>query len=293
MYIKLIVSIPFLLLATGCTYFDQTNEESIEPETEMIESPNEENRENGNLKTEIKESEEHVTEEEQELRRVIDSLPEESSSEDSSLILVNNWNELPDDYEVDLIEVEQDKLINSQIEEAYLSWNQAAREAGYNLFFASGYRSVERQERNYNYSINRFIDEGYSREEAVDKTQDYIAIPNHSEHHTGLAVDIVDQEWIAQGRGLEPEYDTQSSQQWLMETKTDFGFVLRYPEGKEEITGIQYEPWHFRYVGVENAEFMAENNLVLEEYIELLETREMRETRETKETKEAGDSEDS
>ena len=78
---------------------------------------------------------------------------------------------------------------------------------------------------------------------------------------------------MAQGRSLEEEYETQESQHFLEDTMTEFGFILRYPEDKEEITGIGYEPWHFRYVGRENAEFMVGNNLALEEYIELLNKR--------------------
>ena len=87
-------------------------------------------------------------------------------------------------------------------------------------------------------------------------------------------MDIVDEEWIVAGNGLMPEYDTQESQQWMVDTMADFGFILRYPESKEDVTGIQYESWHFRYVGEENAQFIIEHDLVLEEYIELLQLRE-------------------
>jgi D-alanyl-D-alanine carboxypeptidase len=142
------------------------------------------------------------------------------------------------------------------------------------LFFASGYRSVERQTNNYENRIQGYVNDGYTEEEARELTEEYIAVPGYSEHHTGLALDIVDQEWIAQGNSLSPDYDTQESQQWLVETMADYGFILRYPEGKEEITGINYESWHFRYVGVENAQFMVEHELVLEEYMELLHERE-------------------
>ena len=140
------------------------------------------------------------------------------------------------------------------------------------------YRTIkERGEDEILINKSRFI--GYSlpinsEEEALDRTKDYLTEPGHSEHHTGLALDIVDEEWIVAGNGLIPEYDTQASQQWMMETMTDYGFILRYPAKKEEITDIQYESWHFRYVGEENAHYIVEHDLVLEEYIERLEMRE-------------------
>src|SRR5699024_1120015 len=118
------------------------------------------------------------------------------------------------------------------------------------------------------------IDSGMSEEEANKKAKEYLTEPGHSEHHTGLALDIVDEAWIVAGNDLEPEYAEEPSQHWLEETMTNNGFILRYPEGKEEVTGILYEPWHFRYVGVENAKFIVENKLALEEFVELLSLRE-------------------
>lgn len=197
-------------------------------------------------------------------------LPENVSADDWNLILVGPTDPLPESFEPSLVEVDNEQRIDARIEEAWYAWRDAAEEAGHNLFFASGYRSVERQKNNFNNSVQGYINEGYSEDEATKKTKEYITEPGHSEHHTGLALDIVDQEWIAAGHGLDPEYDTQASQQWLIETMTDFGFVLRYPKDKEDITNILYESWHFRYVGEENAKFMVENDLTLEEYHELL-----------------------
>lgn len=228
--------------------------------------------EEGNEATDEPENE--LTPQEEEHQALIDALPEETHTDDWNIILVNNWNPLPEDFEVELEEVDNEQFIDERIVDAWNEWRDAANEAGHQLFFASGYRSVERQTANYENSIQRYLNDGYSEEEAIELTEEYIAVPNHSEHHTGLALDIVDQEWIAEGNGLIPEYDTQDSQHWLIETMTDYGFILRYPKGKEEITGINYESWHFRYVGVENAQFMEENDLVLEEFYELLEERE-------------------
>jgi D-alanyl-D-alanine carboxypeptidase len=85
-----------------------------------------------------------------------------------------------------------------------------------------------------------------------------------------LAVDIVDSNWLETGKGLIPEYDTQPSQHWLIDNMTDYGFILRFPKGKEAETGIEYESWHFRYVGTENAKYLEKYDLSLEEYIQLL-----------------------
>lgn len=211
-----------------------------------------------------------LTEEE----KLVQSLPKDSSLEDWNLLLVGPQYALPETFEPRLVEVDNEQFIDERIEEAWYSWKEAALEAGHRLFFASGYRSIEHQRVNFNNTYESYLNEGYSKEEALDRTKDYLTEPGHSEHHTGLALDIVDEEWIVAGNGLLPEYDTQASQQWLVETMADYGFILRYPAQKEEITDIQYESWHFRFVGEENAQYIVEHDLVLEEYIDLLKLRE-------------------
>lgn len=209
-------------------------------------------------------------EEPTEQERMIEDLPESANLDEWNLILVNPWQALPEDFTPNLVEVDNEQRIDARIEEAWYNWKQAALEAGHRLFFASGYRSIELQEANFNRTVQENINAGLSEQESVNKAKEYLTEPGHSEHHTGLALDIVDEEWIVAGKGLIPEYATQESQQWLVETMQDYGFILRYPKGKEDITGIQYEPWHFRYVGENHAKFMIEHDLVLEEYIELI-----------------------
>lgn len=209
-------------------------------------------------------------EEPTEQERMIEDLPESANLDEWNLILVNPWQALPEDFSPNLVEVDNEQRIDARIEEAWYNWKQAALEAGHRLFFASGYRSIELQEANFNRTVQENINAGLSEQESVNKAKEYLTEPGHSEHHTGLALDIVDEEWIVAGKGLIPEYATQESQQWLVETMQDYGFILRYPKGKEDITGIQYEPWHFRYVGENHAKFMIEHDLVLEEYIELI-----------------------
>ena len=104
---------------------------------------------------------------------------------------------------------------------------------------------------------------GYSRERAETEAGEQVAIPGTSEHQLGLAVDIVDISYQLLDRSQE---DT-AVQKWLMEHSWEYGFILRYPDGKSEITGITYEPWHYRYVGRENAEQIYRRGFCLEEYL--------------------------
>ena len=107
--------------------------------------------------------------------------------------------------------------------------------------------------------------EGYSYEEAEEVASTIVAYPGTSEHQLGLAADISDRDYTV----LNSSQADSPTQQWLMEHCQDYGFILRFPEGKEKITGVMYEPWHFRYVGKDAAKYIMENNLCLEEFVEL------------------------
>lgn len=261
--VKVLLMSVFIL--TGCDqleiFFDENS--SQPPVNDVVEETEQD------ITDYLDKPEEKLSEEE----ILIQELPTEATTTDWNLILVNPWEALPENYEAEFVEVDNTQQINARIVDAWDSWKDAALEAGHNLFFASGYRTVERQRDNFNNRYNGYFSEGLSEEEALLKTKEYLTEPGHSEHHTGLALDIVDHEWINAGGRLEPEYDTQDSQKWLVKTMADYGFILRYPEGKEEVTGIQYESWHFRYVGVEHAQFMKKHDLVLEEYIDLIQKR--------------------
>lgn len=254
-----------VFILTGCAQLESLFEQNSNqpPVNEVVEEVDQ------NIMDDPDEPQEELSEEE----ILILELPREAKAKDWNLILVNPWEALPENNEVDLAEVDNTQQIDVRIVEAWNDWRNAALEAGHNLFFASGYRTVERQRYNFENRYNGYLSDGLSEEEALLKTKEYLTEPEHSEHHTGLALDIVDYEWINAGHGLDPEYDTQDSQKWLVKTMGDYGFILRYPKGKEEITGIQYEPWHFRYVGVEHARFIKKHHLVLEEYSELIQKR--------------------
>lgn len=245
---KIILLFLTLPLLWACSMGEEPAEEAKEPDQE--------------------ESTEEVelTEEE----KLIENLPAASSLEDWNLVLVNPDQGLADNFEVNLEEVDNEQRIDERIVKAWTNWKEAASEAGHSLFLASAYRDVERQRNNFNRKVNLYLDEGLSEEEAKEKAKEYLTEPGHSEHHTGLALDIVDEEWIVAGNGLDTEYENEASQKWLVDTMADYGFILRYPRGKEAITKIEYEPWHFRYVGEENARFILENDLALEEYIDIM-----------------------
>lgn len=130
----------------------------------------------------------------------------------------------------------------------------------------SSYRSNERQEQLYRNKINLLIGQGYSSADARKEAGKVIALPGTSEHQLGLAVDIVD----VNNQNLDSSQEDTDVQQWLMQNSWRYGFVLRYPTDKSDITGIIYEPWHYRYVGKEAAEYIYKNNICLEEYLKLL-----------------------
>lgn len=248
---KKIVSIFIALsLFSACSSQEQ---EVAEEEQEQYDEPTEE-----------------LTEEKSESEKLIEDLPASAELEAWNLILVNPEQALDSDFSVDLVDVGNEKKVDRRIVDAWTAWKEAASEAGHRLFLASSYRDIARQEMNFNQKVKGYINDGLSEAEAKEKAKEYLTEPGHSEHHTGLALDIVDEEWIIAGNGLETAYENELSQQWLMETKAEYGFILRYPEGKEDETMIEYEPWHFRYVGTEHAAFMEKHDLVLEEYIELI-----------------------
>ena len=193
---------------------------------------------------------------------------------DWELLLVNPWNTLPEDFSVELVTLAScglkvDKRIFADLEEMLV----ACREAGLRPLICSAYRTEAVQTRLYNNKIARLRAAGYGRESAVKEAGRWVAVPNTSEHQTGLALDIVSAGYQVMNR----KQENTAEQKWLMEHCWEYGFILRYPSDKSEITGIGYEPWHYRYVGKETALAMRDSGQCLEEYLEARETRETQE----------------
>lgn len=182
-----------------------------------------------------------------------------------NLVLVNEEFPLKEEQKVKLVEIDHGEYIDQRIEKAYLDMCKDARKEGYDLAAVSGYRSIDYQTGLFNTSVAGYLSQGYSQEEAEKKTQQYVQIPGSSEHQTGLAIDIASEAFKQSGQDLTDDLEETPEYQWLLKHAADYGFILRYPKGKEKITKIGYEPWHFRYVGKKEAKFMEENDLTLEE----------------------------
>ena len=189
------------------------------------------------------------------------------ASSGQRVILVNPRNTIPEGYTTELVTISGDHQIAAIAYEDCAAMLADCAEAGMQPVVVSGYRTQEYQEDLYQRRIDRYIDEnGYTPEKAREMAGWSVAIPGTSEHQLGLAVDIVDnRNW-----NLDNSQEKMPTQQWLMENSWRYGWILRYPAGKSALTGIIYEPWHYRYVGREVAAEIHELGLCLEEYLLML-----------------------
>lgn len=176
---------------------------------------------------------------------------------DDILVLVNknnklNKNYIPNDLEkINLKYATEEKYLRKEAKVSFERLSEEARLRNYSIVAVSTYRSYEYQDKLYNY---------YVETKGIEYADLCSARPGHSEHQTGLAVDVM---------GSNKDYDRfEESIEfiWMRDNAHKFGFILRYPKGKEHITGFKYEPWHFRYVGIDIATEIYQNNLTLEEY---------------------------
>lgn len=184
--------------------------------------------------------------------------------EEYYLLLANAENPLPQDWSIQTEEVQNGYEMDKRAAPAMREMIQAAKEDGVELMLCSAYRSVEKQQQLFDRSQQAYMARGMSEEEAYAKTATETAIPGTSEHQTGLAADIVTPTYQMLDAGFA---DTPAGQ-WLSEHAAEYGFVLRYPQDKQEVTGIIYESWHYRFVGKTHAKLMKESGLCLEEYLQ-------------------------
>ena len=185
--------------------------------------------------------------------------------EDWNLILVNKDNPLEADIECKLRNYNGFD-VGDRIYEELDAMFKAAKEDGINLLMASGYRNFNTQTYLYEKKISYFKRLGYSQAEATEIASMKVTPPLTSEHETGLAVDVVSYSHNC----TDFDFGNCEAGIWLKEHSFEYGFILRYPEGKEDITKIQYEPWHYRYVGKEAAEFIYINDLSFEEFVDMV-----------------------
>lgn len=176
------------------------------------------------------------------------------TSAGNPVLLVNLWNPVPKGYKADLVGLYGFK-ISAECKQPLLDLMSACRSAGFTCQLNSAYRGIGFQQKLWDRRYNSYLDQGYSKSKAAALTSTIVLPPGTSEHHLGLAVDIV---------GDDAMYA------WMAENSWQYGFILRYPDGKTDVTGIIYEPWHFRYVGCELAKELYDLGLTMEEYMDML-----------------------
>ncbi len=180
-----------------------------------------------------------------------------------NMTLVNAENPMQEGYVPELAEVENGYSVDARIAEDLNAMLAAARADGCQPQICSAYRSVEKQVQVFNDTVNGWISQGSSFWDAYQRTTQEVALPGTSEHGIGLAVDIVSNQYAE----LDAKQAETMEAQWLQEHCYEYGFILRYPPEKQSLTGIIYEPWHYRYVGREMAQKIKESGLTLEEYL--------------------------
>lgn len=201
----------------------------------------------------------------------IDGVKHHFTADGSKILLVNPWNYVPEGYDPELVEIPhglatQNMKVAAECYDALIAMLEACNRESPRVCVVSAYRTHDYQARLYKNKVTRVEAQGYSHEEALIEAAKVVAIPGTSEHQLGLAVDIVD----TRSYDLTDIQETLPAQQWLMAHSWEYGFILRYPNDKTSVTGIIYEPWHYRYVGTELAKELYDAGLTLEEYLQNL-----------------------
>lgn len=178
-------------------------------------------------------------------------------SDEWNLVVVNRWNELTEDYDIELMELSNGQKIDERVYPYLQEMFDVARTEGIYPIVREGYRTEKEQQALYDEKVQAYINEGYSRSRAERTAKEWVALPGTSEHQLGIAVDI---------NADKAKCSNDEVYAWLAENAHEFGFILRYPQGKTEVTGTGYEPWHYRYVGVDAAQEIYNRNICLEEY---------------------------
>ena len=191
---------------------------------------------------------------------------------DPLMVLVNHTNKMPDDYAFDTKECGSATSVNKTLQtvacDAFLEMQKAAAADGVTIWMQSGYRSVAYQTKLYEKKTQYYRDKGFDEAAAREKAAAIVNPPGYSEHNCGLAADLNSPEHT----GLDEGFENTAAFRWLCQHAGEYGFILRYPKGAEEKTEITYEPWHWRYVGAENAAKINASGLCFEDYIAALQT---------------------
>ncbi len=184
---------------------------------------------------------------------------------DWKLVLINKQHPIPEDYSFSLgmiKTIKGDMECDERIIDDLLLMMQAASEDGVTLAICSPYRDLSYQEYLFNRKVRAYMKKGMSYMEAYSISSQAVTVPGASEHQIGLAIDIISDTYLT----LDEGFAETSAGIWLSQHCAEYGFILRYPKGKEAITSIEFEPWHFRYVGRDAAEVIMKEGLCLEEF---------------------------
>lgn len=192
------------------------------------------------------------------------TIPQPIAVDTWKLLLVNPWNSLPENYSIQMVTLKNGLQVDERCYPDLQAMMDACRADGLSPVICSAYRTWEKQEQLYQNKVGQFLAQGYPQSETETEAGKVVAVPGTSEHQLGLALDVVD----INNQHLDETQESTEVQKWLMEHSWEYGFILRYPKDKSEITGIIYEPWHYRYVGREDAEQIHTLGVCLEEYLE-------------------------
>lgn len=188
----------------------------------------------------------------------------QTKESDWNLLLVNPQHELPKGFSVNLTKLSHGHAVDQRVYPDLQAMLNAARAEGLSPIICSSYRTEEKQRLLYQNLVDQYQARGYSLKQAKQEAGRWVAAPGTSEHQTGLALDIVSSKY----QNLDEKQEQTPEQQWLMNHCHEYGFILRYPSDKKDITGINYEPWHYRYVGKKAAKEINRQGICLEEYLQ-------------------------
>jgi D-alanyl-D-alanine carboxypeptidase len=182
------------------------------------------------------------------------------------ILLIDKDNPIPAGYKPVLEEVEHGYYMEKNAARCMKKLLEAARKDGITIEVFSAYRTYDYQQKLFDDDVQWNMSEGLSYEEAYKKTASSIALPGRSEHNAGLAADLKGDDWDCDNWY---NFEKTSTFKWLEKNAPRFGFIIRYPKDKTQITNFIYEPWHFRYVGCPHAEIITRKGITLKEYLEL------------------------
>lgn len=249
-YKKILISILIIMILIMCYISNKNIEEEKDTAIEVFSEQNIDIEDNLELEKADRKEEKEI----------------DSSIEDWNLILVNKDNLIPEGYNVEVDIIENNLEVDIRIKKYLAQMLNDARSKKLDPIICSAYRSTERQKTLFSNKVKYYKNLGYYQTQAEEKASYWVSIPGTSEHEIGLSVDIVSRSYQI----LDENQEKTNVQKWLMENCHEYGFILRYPTEKKDITKVNYEPWHYRYVGIENAKFMKEKEFCLEEYIDYL-----------------------